>query len=512
MPGLNPMQPDVLQLLRVFGRGLVESGILKPAERMAREGFEAGGAALRGLTGGAERGGALMRAAEREVPMMRGATAPRPQTDQYLGSPQRAQQPAASQPGLELRSDQGRFWGPGQAPQPTRGTGTSYTGRVIEGALPGPSARNILETPSIPGRDAPQRSLFTEPDPFTGERGIAFGVKPQRFAGGGMDQPPVPPGYGRGDLYVRGGDLVPSPGGSLGRESMLPVDVRDLGTAGQNFNPTDLGAVSSQINNAAGGLKQMDLSALSKLAPYFLGAGGVGLGAGLIARNMGGGGQEQPVETSMGPVTATPNTGPLNDPAVQSQQQAAAAAAASMQAGSGVNIAAPEYRGVDGRQTPTVTRGDNEELRSMKQQYASGSKTAASPMQRYFAEREAYGNANKTQIIDQLIGVGAINNNDLMRWAESNPALAYELLEKQLGNRKLPSQQTVQNTQAVIGTSLGNNNQNNAIGSAESAGQSAYNPTQGAADLRDALTPQMTEASYRVQLPPELINRAFSYR
>ena len=106
-----------------------------------------------------------------------------------------------------------------------------------------------------------------------------------------MDQPPVPPGYGRGDLYVRGGDLVPSPGGSLGRESMLPVDVRDLGTAGQNFNPTDLGAVSSQINNAAGGLKQMDLSALSKLAPYFLGAGGVGLGAGLIARNMGGGGQ-----------------------------------------------------------------------------------------------------------------------------------------------------------------------------------------------------------------------------
>jgi len=505
------MQPDVLQLLRVFGRGLVESGILKPAERMARKGFEAGGAALRGLTGEAERGGALMRAAEREVPMMRGATAPRPQTDQYLGSPQRAQQPAAFQPRLELRNDQGRFWGPGQAPQPTRGTGTSYTGRVIEGALPGPSARNILETPSIPGRDAPQRSLFTEPNPFTGERGIAFGVKPQRFAGGGMDQPPVPPGYGRGDLYVRGGDLVPSPGGSLGRQSVSPVDVRDLGTAGQNFNPTDLGAVSNQINNAAGGLKQMDLSALSKLAPYFLGAGGVGLGAGLIARNMGGGGQEQPVETSMGPVTATPNTGPLNDPAVQSQQQAAAAAAASMQAGSGVNIAAPEYRGVDGRQTPTVTRGDNEELRSMKQQYASGSKTAASPMQRYFAEREAYGNANKTQIIDQLIGVGAINNNDLMRWAESNPALAYELLEKQLGNRKLPSQQTVQNTQAVISTSLGSNNQNNAIGSAESAGQSASNPTQGAADMRDALTPQLLEL-INYYSTPEANNRAFNYR
>lgn len=473
------------------------------AEGASREALEAGGALA-----GRAKPGALMRAAEREVPMMRGATSPRPQTGQYLGSPQRAPEPAAFQPRLELRNDQGRFWGPGQAPQPTRGTGTSYTGRVIEGELPGPSSRNILETPPTPPQYASQRSLLTEPDPFTGQYGIAREAMPQRFAGEGMGQRPIPPG----DLYVRGGDLVPSPGGSLGRESMLPVDVRDLGAAGQNFNPTDLGAVSSQINNAAGGLKQMDLSALSKLAPYFLGAGGVGLGAGLIARNMGGGGQEQPVETSMGPVTATPNTGPLNDPAVQSQQQAVAAAAAAMQAGSGVNIAAPEYRGIDGRQTPTVTRGDNEELRSMKQQYASGSKTAASPMQRYFAERETYADANKTQIIDQLIGVGAINNNDLMRWAESNPALAYELLEKQLGNRKLPSQQSVQNKQAVIGTSLGNNNENNAIGSAEIAGQSAYNPTQGAADLRDTLTPQMTEASYRVQLPPELINRAFSYR
>lgn len=502
---MNPLNnPQLLQLLQVFGTGLVKSGILKPAQGMAREGLEAVGALSRRA-----QPGPLMRAADSQVPMLRGATAPRPQSGQYIGSPQRAPEPAAFQQRLELRNDQGRFWGPGQAPQPTRGTGTSYTGRVIEGDLPGPSARNILETPSIPGPNPSQRSLFTEPDPFTGQYGIAREAMPQRFAGG--NQPPVPPTYNRGGLSVRGGDLVPSPGGSLGRQSISPVDIRDLGTVEQNFNPNDLSAVSSQINNAAGGLKQMDLSALSKLAPYFLGAGGVGLGAGLIARNMGGGGQEQPVETSMGPVTATPNTGPLNDPAVQSQQQAAAAAAAAMQAGSGVDILAPEYRGVDGRQTPTVTRGDNEELRSMKQQYASGSKTAASPMQRYFAERDAYANTNKTQIIDQLIGVGAINNDDLMRWAESNPALAYELLEKQLGNRKLPSQQTVPNKQVVIGTSMGNNNQNNAIGSAQSAGQSAYNATQGAADMRDALTPQLLELINHYSTP-EANERAFNYR
>ena len=498
------MEPLLLQLLKVFGTGLYKSGILKPAQGMAREGLDAGGALARRA-----QPGALMRAAESEVPMLRGATAPRPQTGEYAGLPQRAQQPAAFQQRLELRNDKGRFWGPGQAPQPTRGTGTSYTGRVIEGALPGPSARNILETPSTPGPNPAQRSLFTESDPFTGERGIAFGAKPQRFAGGVPDQPPVPPGYGRGDLYVRGGDLVPSPGGSLGRESMLPVDVRDLGTAGQNFNPRD----------AAGGLRQVNLSFVKKYGPTVLAGLGVGVGGGLLAASMlPGGNQEQPVTTLMGDVTATPERGTPTDPGVQSQQQqqvaaqqAAAAAAASMQAGSGVNIAAPEYRGVDGRQTPTVTRGDNEELRSMKQQYASGSKTAASPMQRYFAEREAYGNANKTQIIDQLIGVGAINNNDLMRWAESNSALAYELLEKQLGNRKLPNQQTVQNTQAVIGTSLGSNNQNNAIGSAESAGQSAYNPTQGAADMRDALTPQLLELINHYSTP-EANNRAFNYR
>jgi hypothetical protein len=137
---------------------------------------------------------------------------------------------------------------------------------------------------------------------------------------------------------------------------MLPVDVRDLGTAGQNFNPTDLGAVSNQIKNAAGGLRQVDLSFVKEYGPTVLAGLGVGVGGGLLAASMlPGGNREQPVETSMGPVTATPTTGAFNDPGVQNQQQAVAAAAAAMQAGSGVNIAAPEYRGVDGRQTPTVT-------------------------------------------------------------------------------------------------------------------------------------------------------------
>ena len=506
---LNP-GPEVLQLLKVFGAGLVKSGILKPAQGMAREGLEAGGAAaLRGLAGGAERGGALVRAAEREVPMMRGAAAPRPQTGEYVGLPQRAPESGAFQQRLDLRNQQGKFWGPGQAPQPTRGSATSYTGRVIEGELPTAGTRNILETPAAPSQPAAQRGLFTEPNPWTGEYGISREALPTRGP-----TPPAPPTQGGGELALRGGPLVPSPGGSLTADFTLPVNVRDLGSPTQGIDGLDFGTAARQLQNAAGGLQQMDLSAISKLAPYFLGAGGVGLGAGLIARNMQGGGQEQPVETPMGPTTATPTAGTPNDPGVQSQQQAAAAAAAAMQAGSGVDIPTPDYRGVDGRQTPTVTRGDNEELRSLKQQYASGSKTAASPMQRYFAERETYANypANKTQIIDQLIGVGAINTNDMMRWAESNPALAYELLEKRLGHRTLPSQQTVQNTQYVTGTSLGHNNQNNAIGSAENAGQVVYNPTQGAADLRDTLTPQMTEASYHIQLPPELINRAFSYR
>jgi hypothetical protein len=164
-----------------------------------------------------------------------------------------------------------------------------------------------------------------------------------------------------------------------------------------------------------------------------------------------------------------------------------------MSAGAGVSLDAPVYRGAEG-QTVITTKGDNEELRSLKQQYASKPSTPARGLEDYYRQREAYASfpKNRQEIVGELSRRGILDTPELTQWAAANPTLAYELLRKATGSNTLPSQQTPQIKQYEFGTALGTNNINNAFGNSEAAAQSLLG-TQGAADLAAATYPQVYE-------------------
>jgi hypothetical protein len=482
------VNPQTLQLLKVFGAGLLKSGILKPAGAAAREVGE--GAvkaatkaptytqrslipALQSAQPGRSVYGpkispedvdfrAMLRPSPRasEVPSL----PPRPnpnQLDLFRSGPAPVpafktvqQQGPISQTAVELYDkDPGTY----RSIQDLARRATAYYGKPVGvDDLVGPGGTDLL------------RNL---------EQNFRGGPAITRSSGGNFPpSPPRPPS-------PRGGESAPSSanlavrqyvdefiGAPGGRQDIIDVDVREL-------------------QNAAGGLRQMDLSRALGLAAGGAGLAGLGYAAGRYGQ---GGGQEQPVQTPMGPTTASPEIGVPNDPGAQAQT-ARAAAAASMSAGAGVSLDAPVYRGAEG-QTVITTKGDNEELRSLKQQYASKPSTPARGLEDYYRQREAYASfpKNRQEIVGELSRRGILDTPELTQWAAANPTLAYELLRKATGSNTLPSQQTPQIKQYEFGTALGTNNINNAFGNSEAAAQSLLG-TQGAADLAAATYPQVYE-------------------
>ena len=111
----------------------------------------------------------------------------------------------------------------------------------------------------------------------------------------------------------------------------------------------------------------------------------------------------------------------------------------------------------------------------------------------YYAARAAY--ANQAPVRQSLMkyaegtGSSPAESTALRTWAQSYPALAYEMQRRSMVNPEA-NQQTQQSvTTTTITTPMGTNNQANAIGNAEATAQSAVAPTQGSFDLRSATTP-----------------------
>ena len=154
---------------------------------------------------------------------------------------------------------------------------------------------------------------------------------------------------------------------------------------------------------------------------------------------------------------------------------------------------------------PVITRGDNDGAR--RQQLAQYSPSAAaidramepsSPeryksAEDYYAARAAY--ANQAPVRQSLMkyaegtGSSPAESTALRTWAQSYPALAYEMQRRSMVNHEA-NQQTQQSvTTRDFTTSMGTNNQANAIENAKATAQSAVDPTQGSFDLRSATTP-----------------------
>ena len=572
----------LLQVLRIFLEGATRSGILK------RAGREAG-----------DIGGALVRMGERKVPSMP-VSAPRPPINQNPLIREIEQ----STPLPRLTQDRQGSLFKKSTSDPPKFDPYNFSRNRQQFITTEPVPRNVRAEVTVPQQSsyAPQRSLLTEPDPFTGDLTItreALPVRPTQYFQGSLlknspelispnVKPNMPTAQERvlfeiqpdgsriavrtPDPYAPQREFFNYPEPWTGKLDINRQALPTVPFTSPSFRapiiPERATAipeeVARQLNNAAGGVKQIDMSSLDmnslrNAAPYLiggLGVGGVGLGlaartlmdpgsstenqtvarnaamnvgssaggasfydyrdlassntdpgalsaaqqraAEILRQNLQSSSPDTRISTPLGPTTATPETGPGNDPGVQAEQQKRIAAlAASMGSGSNARINPPSYTGVTGGNPSYATRGQqNEELNALKQQYA---------------KREAYVSnpTNASTIINQLIDNGVINDNDMLTWAVSNPALADSLLRQTA--RRLPSQQSIQNTQHVIGTPLGTNNGNNADGSSVIAGQNAVNPSQGSADMGELLRPEVYQYIQNPRLDPETINQAFSY-
>lgn len=503
------MDLKTLQLLKIFGAGLVKSGILKPAGSALREAGEAIEGALPRLTGRAVESAAkapvykqesLIRPLQSTIPG-RSVYGPKiSPADVDYRAMLRPSPRAVDVPSLPSPAPRGQLSlfeaGPAPAPAfkttPVQGP-ISRTAEDLYASDPG-TYRSISELArrasayygkpvSVDDLVAPGGTKFLRnlEENLKGATGIV------RSPGGAM-RPPTTGGVT--ELAERGGSIVRSPGGNLeaylknirgATDEVIDVDVRDL-------------------SNAMGGIRQGNLGKLG-LA--------LGIPGGLAAAFLTGRGTAPeasapgaPVQTPMGnPTESVDNRALVHDPQVEQNREASLASqiAANMSPGARANIPAPTYRGADG-QTVITQRGEDEALTAAKQQYARPQNALAAEYarRRQFAEDPR----NKAQIISQLAQRGVLDTPELVAWAGQNPALAYDLLRK-AGGGTLPSQQVPQPVQKVITAPAGSNTANNMIGNTAATAEATLGGTQGASDLRGFTSPQFADEVQR--LDPALI-------
>jgi hypothetical protein len=324
------------------------------------------------------------------------------------------------------------------------------------------------------------RSFFTEPDPFTGNIEIDPRINPYPTsrvvldtAGNVVDDPLV------SDLVRRGADAVVDPVTKATRNATGGIQMVDLRRVLGDPRVHNALIAGGMVSTAVGLSNLSDIEGSAPLDPQ----GGTRTvpGEPLVTPN----GINQPEQP---PVLFADNDGtPLGSVGSPEQSQ-------------------PMPRRSDPTApAPVITRGDNDGAR--RQQLAQYSPSAAaidramepsSPeryksAEDYYAARAAY--ANQAPVRQSLMkyaegtGSSPAESTALRTWAQSYPALAYEMQRRSMVNPEA-NQQTQQSvTTTRITTPMGTNNQANAIGNAEATAQSAVAPTQGSFDLRSATTP-----------------------
>ena len=111
----------------------------------------------------------------------------------------------------------------------------------------------------------------------------------------------------------------------------------------------------------------------------------------------------------------------------------------------------------------------------------------------YYQQREAYAadQSNKNKIMSELASLDSrYSSPDIQAWANANPELAYELINKTKRSQSLVNQQMPQREKiATPITQMGSDTNKNAVGNARMAGVLASLNDQGAYDLENATTP-----------------------
>jgi len=381
---------------------------------------------------------------------------------------------------------------------------------VMEALLspPGSPRAGLLEQLAQPSELVPSPRGGVGP---TGERGALV-----RSPGGKATEGRIEPV----DVYEVIGSQMRLPEGQAARAfaGRGGVNMIDIGQALQNpeFAQAVAGPAASraqQVAEAAGGR--------IPVGPFVGGGilGGLGLGAYVASQQT-----EAPGTTQLGTPTATVEAGanlpavtgepltppvaplpgatnavpgtvnpssltPPAAPAVRPGPPVAPGPAAPVVSAAGAGSVVQQANDEDSNYRQAVQNAA-QALRQDASQYGPGQAGA------FYAAQQAYAKApgRDAEIIGALRGMGAPGSVGIESdaafesWAKANPVMAYQLQLRM--QRRGPSQQMPVAQGAQVGTTLGTNFQNNAMGQSQAAAQNAVTGTQGAADMADALRPQ----------------------
>lgn len=252
----------------------------------------------------------------------------------------------------------------------------------------------------------------------------------------------------------------------------------------------DVIGLPAEVKNVAGGLRTVDLRKLAGLGLLTTLVGG-----GLISQmNRPSGPQDNPDQEGIGepapqgtpppPVTVPPTppgtlppTGRADDPLI--------------------DYGDSTLPGQIGAGTVTIRRygGRDEALNAALQNAGlpSGRTKPQEDLLAYYQQREVYAanQANKNKIMSELASLDPrYSSPDIQAWANANPDLAYELINKTKRSQNLVNQQMPQREKiATPITQMGSDTSKNAVGNARMAGILSSLNDQGAYDLENATTP-----------------------
>jgi|GEM_PF-5451986 len=448
-------------------------------------------------------------------------------------------------PGMSLRYPPGtQAVGGRKLGNTTYGEGVEANIGAFLGPVPPPNRLNVMEaieqgiplTPRAPGGEVRGRSFFSEPDPFTGRIEIDPRINPYPTSRVVLDtagnvvedisslaarpsrpQLDIVKSYPKSQMGPFPADNVVediSPLAAIPPASYSPNSLMGPFPVGKVVDP-----VTKATRNATGGIQIGDLNILIDVLRNnpirSVGAlGGAGLaGFGLsstIGNMMRGDEGSAPLDPQGG--TRTVPGEPLVTPNGINQPEQPPVIFADDDGTPLGSVGSPEQSQPMPRRSdptapaPVITRG-GDRASEMREQLAQYSPRAAavdrameprSPeryksAEDYYAARAAY--ANQAPVRQSLMkyaegtGSSPAESTALRTWAQSYPALAYEMHRRSMVNPEA-NQQTQQSvTTTTFTTPMGTNNQANAIGNANATAQSAVAPTQGSFDLRSATTP-----------------------
>ena len=294
-------------------------------------------------------------------------------------------------------------------------------------------------------------------------------------------------------------DLTPEQSAKLLAEQAAEFNLRSM-------------PAQAALRNAAAGAETVDLNALLKAAGMTGGAVGTGALVGIASRM---GGDPTGETTERVPTPSTPLLRE-NDGTVLGDMPSEVVPTNPPSVGNIDPTPPQEIVTTGGEQRDSVVR----EALAQSDPMAAAINRAMEPMSpekytperggiaQYYADREAYARSGPARKqVGDMLAVAMEADPNMKTWAQQNPALAYELVRRQMADPNANQQSAEAITTTTTNTSLGSDLEANALGNAEAAGEAAVNPNQGSYDMESATQPITQPVLERVDQYQRIMRR-----